>query len=98
MSITNKGEYKDALAMAEKMNMPGLWYMHAFLAAAYGQLGLTDQARASAATLVSLYPEFETVAREQFSKRLASGELVERLIFGLRKAGLNIPDGAVETY
>ena len=94
----DKGEYKDALAMAEKMNMPGLWYMHAFLAAAYGQLGLTDQARASAATLVSLYPEFETVAREQFSKRLASGELVERLIFGLRKAGLNIPDGAVETY
>ena len=45
-----------------------------------------------------VYPEFETVAREQFSKRLASGELVERLIFALRKAGLNIPDGAVETY
>jgi len=88
----DKGDYEEALAMAQKMNLPGLWYMHAFLAAANGQLGRRDQARASAETLLALYPEFPAKAREQFSKRLSSHELVTRLIAGLRKAGLDIPE------
>ncbi|MDP6953572.1 MAG: adenylate/guanylate cyclase domain-containing protein [Alphaproteobacteria bacterium] len=85
-----KGEYEEALAMAQKMNLPDLWYMHAFLAAANAQLGRQDEAQAAVAALLSLYPEFEAEAYAQFRKRLASAALVDDLVAGLRKAGLAV--------
>ena len=87
-------EYEEAVAMAQKMDMPDSWYMHAFLAASYGQLGEHDKAQAAVDTLLSLYPDFPGEARDQYNKRLTSTELVERLLAGLRKAGLEIPDKA----
>ena len=87
-----KKDYEKAVAMAHKMDMQGSWYMHAFLAAGYGQLGQQEKARAAAKSLLSLYPEFPVQARDQFNKRLTSNELVDRLITGFRKAGLDIPE------
>jgi len=85
-----KGEYEEAIAMAQKMNLPGLWYTHAFLAAAYAQIDRQDEARAAAEMLLSLYPAFEAEAYGQFRKRLASTALVNDLVAGLRKAGLAV--------
>ena len=61
------------------------------LAAACGQLGEREAAVRAASALVSVKPEFPTVARREMAKWWQP-ELVARLIEGLRKAGLEIEE------
>ena len=42
-----KGDYRGALSVALKINMPGFFYTHVVLAAVYGQLGERDAAGTS---------------------------------------------------
>src|SRR5262249_30142845 len=85
-------DYRGALASALKVNMPGYYWPHATLAAVYGQLGEQERARASLREVIALLPNFGAIAREGFSK-WDEVEFVEHLLEGLRKAGLEIPDG-----
>jgi serine/threonine protein kinase/tetratricopeptide (TPR) repeat protein len=91
-----KKDYRTALDIALKVNMPSYYYTHASLAAAYGQLGERDAARAALRELLALKPDFASVAREDYAKWFGSGELVEHILEGLRKAGLDVdpPAGA----
>jgi hypothetical protein len=84
-----RGDFRVALDIALKMNMPSYFYTHIALAAAYGQLG--EQAAASRALreLLEQKPDFARVAREELGKWMDSG-LVEQVIDGLRNAGLEI--------
>jgi TolB-like protein/tetratricopeptide (TPR) repeat protein len=82
-------DYGRALDAALKVNMPSFWRMHLALAAAYAQLGERDAARNAVQELLALRPYFPTVAREELEKWWEP-ELVEHLIEGLRKAGLEI--------
>jgi hypothetical protein len=75
-----------------KINMPRFWRTNVALAAAYGQLGERDAARNAVQALVTSRPEFALVAREELAKWW-DPHLVEHLIDGLRKAGLEIHDG-----
>ncbi|MGA7752107.1 MAG: protein kinase [Candidatus Sulfotelmatobacter sp.] len=85
-----KGEYRAALEIALKVNMPGFWRAQAALAATYGQLGELELARNAVRELLSIRPDFASTVRAELEKWHYT-ELVEHLLDGLRKAGLEIP-------
>ena len=84
-----KCEYGKALEIAPKINMPGFWRTKVALGAVYGQLGRREAAQRSVAELLAIRPNFAMTAREELAKWWEP-ELVEQLIEGLRKAGLEI--------
>jgi TolB-like protein len=87
-----KSDYPGALEVALKLNMPGFWRTNVAFAAVYGQLGEVEAAHKAARELLALKPDFAVIAREEFEKWWRP-ELVEQLIDGLRKAGLEIAGG-----
>jgi len=84
-----KNDYRGALDVALKINMPGFWRTHLALAAAYGQLGDREAARNAVRELLAIRPDFAAVARVELAKWWVP-ELIEHLIDGLRKAGLDV--------
>jgi tetratricopeptide (TPR) repeat protein len=86
-----KRDYRAALDAALKINMPGLWRANLALAVSYGQLGERDAARTALRQLLSLRPEFAARARQELGKSW-DPELVEHLMDGLHKAGLEGAD------
>ncbi len=84
-----KRDYRAALDFALKVNMPGFWRTNFALATAYGQLGEREAAHNALRELLALRPDFATAAREELAKWW-DPELVEHLIEGLSKAGLEI--------
>ena len=86
-----KGEYVAALEDAQRVNMPELWETYAALAQVYGQLGQAEQGQAAVAQLLELYPDFPAMAWNEYRKNHLFDEDIERLVEGLRKAGLEIP-------
>ncbi len=87
-----RGDDRGALGFALKVNLPGHYGAYAALAAAYGQLGERDAAGKAVRDLLKLRPDFGTTVREDFQKWW-DPEYVERLVDGLRKAGLAVPRG-----
>jgi tetratricopeptide (TPR) repeat protein len=80
-------EYRGALAIALKIDMPGFPLASVALAATYGQLGELDAARKALRELLELKPRYPAEARTELGK-IWDPQLVEQLIDGLRKAGL----------
>ncbi|MFZ0287962.1 MAG: protein kinase [Candidatus Sulfotelmatobacter sp.] len=89
LNAYRKGDYRGALSVGLKFNMPGYFYTHALTAAVYGQLGLREPAQKELQELLAIRPDFAVSARKEFEK-LYDPELVEHMIDGLRKAGLEI--------
>ena len=87
-----KGEDEQALGEVERFDMPRLWVTHAFSAAVYGELGRKDEARMAVGRLLDLNGRFPEEAREALRRFVRSHDVTDRLIDGLRKAGLDIPD------
>jgi TolB-like protein len=85
-----KGDYRLALEFAQKVNMPGFWRTNLALAAVYGQLDEHEAARNALESLLDLRPGFAAASREDLAIWWEP-DLVEHLIDGLRKAGLQIP-------
>ena len=86
-----KGNYKEALGIALKIDLPHFFYTHVSTAVAYGQLGDVEAAAKAVRQLTSLRPDFPARAREEFEKWF-DPELLEHVVDGLRKAGLEISD------
>jgi TolB-like protein/tRNA A-37 threonylcarbamoyl transferase component Bud32 len=84
-----KRDYRGALNVALKINMRGIWGTNIVLAATCGQLGEHEAAPTAVPQLLALRPDFAAVAREELGKWWEP-ELVEQLIDGLRKSGLEI--------
>ena len=84
-----KADYRSALNIALKVNMPGFWRTNVALAATYAQLGELEAARKAVRDLLAVKPNFAFVAREEFEKWW-DAELAEQLVEGLQKAGLEI--------
>jgi len=98
LNAYRKGDYRGALSLALKFNLPGFYYAHALSAAAYGQLGMREPGQKELQELLAIRPDFAVAVRSEFGK-FYDPELVEQLIDGLRKAGLRIaykeaPSGA----
>jgi TolB-like protein/DNA-binding winged helix-turn-helix (wHTH) protein len=87
-----KGDYRLALEFAQKVNMPGFWRTNMALAAIYGQLDQREAARNALESLLEVRPGFAASSREDLAIWWQP-DLVEHLIDGLRKAGLQIPAG-----
>ena len=58
----------------------------------YGQLGEREAARNALREFLVLRPDFATMARQEAAKLWWDSELVEHLIDGLHKAGLEIAE------
>jgi TolB-like protein len=87
-------DFRAALDLAVAFNVPGYYFTHASLAAVLGQLGERDAARGAVRELLALRPDIAEVARDEFGKWLGAGELLDLMLDGLRKAGLDIPPAA----
>ena len=89
-------DYRRALHLALKVNMPGFWRTQFVLAICNGQLGEVEAARNAVQELLRIRPDFLVVWREELRKWWEA-DLVEHLVDGLRKAGLKIENGERET-
>jgi adenylate cyclase len=85
LAYYNLGRARDAVPILKQFvdSYPGLMWARYFLAAAYAEAGLMQQAHAQAAAIKSFDPDF-TLASGLFKNIKQS----DRLIAGLRKAGL----------
>jgi adenylate cyclase len=88
-----KKNYDKALDYALKINTPGFHWAQIHLAVAYGQLGRTAEGRATIDKLLENYPDFAENAWDEYRKYNVPDELIRRELDGLRKAGLDVPDG-----
>jgi adenylate cyclase len=87
-----RGEYDAALDMALRSQAQEFFWTHGMHALAYSAVGMRDEAKAAVSRLLALYPGFPERAREELGHWIAP-ERRERVLDGLRKAGLPIPDG-----
>jgi TolB-like protein/Tfp pilus assembly protein PilF len=92
-----KRDYGGALDVALKINMPTYFFTHATLAGIYGQLGEKEKAKKALRELLAQKPDFAETAREDWGKWFGRGELVEQLVEGLEKAGLDVSRGTAES-
>jgi TolB-like protein len=81
----NAGDYQRAIDTLERMQDRS--EAHRLLASSYAHLGRMKEAQGHAARLMSVHPNFSIDHWRQVPP-LADGEALERLIEGLRKAGL----------
>jgi TolB-like protein/tetratricopeptide (TPR) repeat protein len=84
-----KGEYKTSLDFAQKVNMPGFWRTQLSIAASSGQLGRQAAANEALQTLLIQRPDIAKFPREELAIWWQP-DMVEHLIVGLRKAGLEV--------
>jgi len=87
-----KGEYPAALDYARRVDMPGFWYSHLWLAATYGALGERDHGQAALKAVDAINPAFRAHPLKYLRMWFKSEEAVQQFADGLRKAGLVIPD------
>ena len=96
LNAYRKNDYSGALDFAFKMNMPGVPLVLVALAATHGQLGQLEPARVAVSELLALKPDYARIARREIGT-LCDPPLVEHIIDGLRKAGLDIAETQVPT-
>jgi serine/threonine protein kinase/tetratricopeptide (TPR) repeat protein len=82
-------DYSAALDFALKINIPGFPSTHIVLAMNYGQLGQRESAQNALKDLLKLVPNAASVMRP-FLSSIYQPEMVEHIIDGLRKAGLEV--------
>jgi serine/threonine-protein kinase len=88
----HKGEYEQALECANRVDVPGLFWPFLVMASACGHLGRRAEAEAAVRDLLALDPEFASHARSNVGTWHFASGLMDPLLEGLRKAGLEIPD------
>jgi TolB-like protein len=82
-----KGDYKTSMEFAHKANMPGFWRSQLAIAANAGQLGQQELASEALKKLLMQRPDIAMRPRDELGIWWQV-EMVEQLIDGLRKAGL----------
>ncbi len=85
-----KGEYKKSRDYALKMNLPNNYMVQASLTAAYAMNGEQKKAEQTLARVLELRPNYPKDPRLPFRTRGMPKELIEGLMAGLRKAGLEV--------
>ena len=86
-----KGEYREARDVALKINLPGNYMVQASLTAAYAMNGEQAKAEEILAHVLEIRPDYPDDPRAPFRARRMTPALIEALMQGLRKAGLEVP-------
>lgn len=86
-----KREYRQAKALALKINLPDNYMVQASLAATYAQLGEIERAKQTLDHVLAIRPSYASDPRAPFRTRRMPPALIESLMDGLGKAGLTIP-------
>lgn len=84
-----KKDYSGARDFALKVNMPRFWRTHLALAVAHAQLGEKEPASKAVQQLLLIRPNFALAGYQELAKWWQP-ELVEHLVEGLHKAGLEV--------
>ncbi|MCI0603137.1 protein kinase [bacterium] len=92
----SRGEWEQMLERAKRINMPGVWWVPLVIASACGHLGRKSEAAAAVNELLSFDPEFASHARDHMGPLLSASGLIDSLIEGLQKAGLQMPDPIID--
>jgi tetratricopeptide (TPR) repeat protein len=82
------GKFGDALERIKKFGLPDFFWNPLMQAAVLGQLGRIAEAQAALQRLLSLKPEFPGRARFYIGCFLIKDKWVDRMLEGLKKAGL----------
>jgi adenylate cyclase len=90
MDYYRRGDYENALGEALKFNYPELYLDPLMRAAALGRLGRPKEAKKAVDQLLKLEPDFAARGRLLVNRYVKVDELIDMLIEGLRKAGLNL--------
>jgi adenylate cyclase len=85
------GNYEAAFTEARKVTLPEYWRTWFVRTLALAQLGRIEEAEAALKRMLELYPEFADDPRGECEKWNWSPELIEHMLDGLGKAGLDIP-------
>ncbi len=91
LDFCRKGEYREALVELQKADLPQNFMVQGALAAVYAQLGELETAKATLNRVLAIHPEFANDPRDSYVKRRMPDDLVDDLMDGLRKAGLEVP-------
>ena len=89
----HKGEYEQALERANRVDVPGAFWPYLVMASACGHLGRRAEAEPRSGTCWPSIPEFAAHARSNVGTWHFASGLMEPILEGLRKAGLEIRDG-----
>ncbi len=89
MDDYRRGEYENAFAKALKFNYPELFWDPVMRAATLGQLGRQNEAKTAVSQLLKLEPDFATRGRWLMRRYVKVDSLIDRIVEGLRKAGLD---------
>jgi tetratricopeptide (TPR) repeat protein len=89
-----KGEYEQALARANRVDVPGHFWPFLVMASICGHLGRRTEAAAAVRDLLTLDPEFAAHVRHNVGAWHFASGLMEPILDGLRQAGLSIPAAA----
>ncbi len=87
----HKGEYEQALERANRVDVPGHFWPFLVVASACGHLGRRAEAESAVRDLLALDPEFAAHVRSNVGTWHFASGLMEPILEGLRKAGLEIP-------
>ena len=85
-------EYKQALIEANKYQMPLFYWGPLLRAATLGQLGRKKAALSNIEELLEIRPDFEERGRYLLSRFIKEDSLVELVIEGLKKGGLQMKE------
>jgi adenylate cyclase len=88
MDYYRRGEYENSFTEALKFNYPELFWDPVMRAAALGQMGRGREARTAVDELLKLEPDFAAHGRRLIRNYVKVADLVDKIVEGLRKAGL----------
>lgn len=83
-----QGQCEEALEAAENFRLPGLFWDPVDRAVALGALGRQEEAERAVAEILKLQPDFAQRPRRYLECYILQDNLLELVIVGLEKAGL----------
>ncbi len=88
------GQYREALAEAEKANIPSVIHLHMLQAMAHAQLGEAVEADAAIREILQIDPHYGDHVIADLEGRNVHPGIIRAVVDGLQRAGLNVTDSA----
>jgi TolB-like protein/Tfp pilus assembly protein PilF len=92
----SRGEWEQMVDRAKRINMPGFLWVPLTIASACGHLNRKSEAASAVKELLAIDPEFGAHARDYMAPLLSASGLIDSLMDGLQKAGLQIPHSGID--